>query len=314
MAKKEFAAKNEELERKKEEVAFRVLKGYLGIQTAKAYVGVAEKGIEDTREHLRIAESRYNAGLGLYSDTLRAGVSLSSAEVRLVMAKKNLAVAKRALGLMLGLVESVDVAEERPVFDLKSLEYYSNLSLSRKDLKSLETRYKNAENILKMANAGYYPTIGVGGSYQMNDHSKPFGAEGQSWQAVVFLRWEIFDGTRREHEKRKAIAKIAETGEYLDGLKKELSFNVYDAYLGVDETKKRLELSKSAYQAAEEGRRLVKVRYENSLSTIVDLLDVQTSLDASRANVIEREGAYLTALANLGFQSGSILKDLGVEK
>jgi outer membrane protein TolC len=58
----------------------------------------------------------------------------------------------------------------------------------------------------------------------------------------------------------------------------------------------------------------VKVRYENSLSTIVDLLDVQTSLDASRANVIEREGAYLTALANLGFQSGSILKDLGVEK
>jgi outer membrane protein TolC len=131
---------------------------------------------------------------------------------------------------------------------------------------------------------------------------------------VAFLRWEIFDGTRREHEKRKAIAKIAETGEYLDGLKKQLSFNVYDAYLGVDETKKGLELAKSAYQAAEEGRRLVKVRYENSLSTIVDLLDVQTSLDASRANVIEREGAYLTALANLGFQSGSILKDLGVEK
>lgn len=314
MAKKEFAAKNEELERKKEDVAFHVLKAYLGIQTAKAYESIAEKGIEDAREHVRIAESRYNASLGLYSDTLRAKVALSSAEERLVTAKKSFSVAKRALGLMLGLVESVDVTEERPVFDLKSFEYYSDLSLSRKDLKSLETRYKNAENMLKMADAGYYPTVGVGGTYQMNDHSKPFGAEGQSWQVAAFLRWEIFDGTRREHEKQKAIAKIAETGEYLDGMKKALSFNVYEAYLGVDEAKKGLELAKSALEAAEEGKRLVMARYENSLSTIVDLLDVQTSLDASRANVIEREGAYLSAMANLGFQSGSILKDLGVEK
>ena len=204
MAKKEFAAKSEELERKKEDVAFRVLKAYLGIQTAKAYVGVAEKGIEDAREHLRLAESRYSASLGLYSDTLRARVALSSAEERLVTANKNLAVAKRMLGLILGLAESVDVTEERPVFDLKSLEYYANLSLSRRDLKSMETRYENAENMLKMANAGYYPTVGVGGTYQMNDHSKPFGADGQSWQVAAFLRWEIFDGTRREHEKRKA--------------------------------------------------------------------------------------------------------------
>lgn len=313
MARKEFAAKNEELERKKEEIAFRILKAYLAIQTARAYVGVAEKGIEDAREHLRIAETRYNANLALYSDTLRAKVALSSAEERLVTSKKNLSVAKRALGLMLGLTESVDVTEERPVFDMKSLEYYSNLSLTRKDLKSLETRYKNAENMLKMANAGYYPTVGVGGTYQMNDHNKPLGSEGQSWQVAAILRWEIFDGTRREHERQKAIAKIAETGEYLDGMKKELSFNVYEAYLGVDEARKGLELAKSSLQAAEEGRRLVMTRYENSLSTTVDLLDVQTTLDASRAAVIEREGAYVTAMANLGFQSGSILKDLGVE-
>ena len=46
----------------------------------------------------------------------------------------------------------------------------------------------------------------------------------------------------------RRIAKIAEAGEYLDGLKKELSFKVYDAYLGVDEAKKGLELAKSPYR------------------------------------------------------------------
>ena len=75
-----------------------------------------------------------------------------------------------------------------------------------------------------------------------------------------------------------------------------------------------MSLQEHALKAAEEGRRLVRTRYENSLSTMVDLLDVQTNLDASRANVVEKEGAYLTAVANLGFQSGTILKDLGIEK
>jgi len=314
MAKKEFSALSEGLERKKEEVAFRVLKAWLGIQTARAYVNAAAKGVEDAREHLRLAEAGYNAQLGLYSDILRARVAVSACEEKLVTANKNLSLAKRALGLMLGLRESVDATEERPAFTLNSLEYYENLLASRKDLKSLEIKRQNAGNMLRMAEAGYYPTVGVGGSIQTNDHNRPFGSEGQSWQAGAFLRWELFDGTRREHERKKALAKMAETDEYLDGLKKELSFNVYEAYLGVEEAQKGLDLARSALQAAEEGNRLVTVRYKNALSTIADLLDVQTSLDSSRAGVVERESAYLTAMANLGFQSGSILRDLGVGK
>ncbi|MEJ2695443.1 MAG: TolC family protein [Candidatus Sulfobium sp.] len=313
MAKKEAAARGDEFDRKKEETAFRVFKTYLGVQTAKAYVGVAEKGVEDAKEHRRIAESRYRNNLGLYSDVLRAQVAMSSAEEKMVSARKNLAVAKRALGLMLGLTESVNVTDERPSFEVRNIDHYYDKSLQRKDLHSLQERYRNARNALKMANAGYLPVVGVGGTYQLNDHRSPFAGEGDSWQLVAFLRWHIFDGTRREHEREKAKHKIAETGEYLDGFRKELRFRVYDAYLGVDESKKGLELAKAALKSAEEGRRLVLKRYENSLSTIVDLLDVQTSLDAARADVVRKEGAYLTAIANLGFQSGTLLHELGVE-
>jgi outer membrane protein len=168
--------------------------------------------------------------------------------------------------------------------------------------------------MLRMANAGYLPVVGVGGTYQLNDHTKPFGTEGDSWQIAAFLKWELFDGTKREHEKRQARHRIAETEEYLKGFRKELSFKVYEAYLGVGESQKGLDLASTALKSAEEGRRLVRVRYENALSPMVDLLDAQASLDAARADVIGREGAYLTAVANLAFQSGTILKELGVEK
>jgi len=231
-----------------------------------------------------------------------------------VSANKSLQVAKRALGLMIGLEEPVDVREDRPALEVKAIDYYYESSSSRRDVKSLEMRYKNAENSLRMANAGYWPVFGIGGSYQVNSHRGPFGDEGDSWQMSAFLRWEVFDGAKREHEREKAKCLVAETAEYLDGKKKRVSFEVYDAYLGVDEAGKGLELARAALEAAEESGRLVRVRYESSLSTIVDLLDMQASLDAARANVVGREGAYISAIADLGFKSGTLLKDLGLQE
>jgi outer membrane protein len=314
MAKTEYSAKGAEVERKREEIAFRVFKTYLGVQTAKSFTGVAGKGVEDAKEHLRVAEARFNAGLGLYSDVLRATVALSSAEEKVVSAGKDLEVSRRALGLMLGLDESVDVDDERPSFSLRKLEEYYAASRSRKDLMSLERRYRNAGNALKMANAGYFPVIGIGGAYQLNDHAVPFGAEGDSWQLTAFLRWQLFDGTRREHERQKAKHTISETAEHLEGFRKQISFMVFDAFLGVDESRKGLELAKASVKSADEGKRLVEERYENSLSTMVDLLDVQTSLDSARANVVDKEAAYLISIANLAYQSGTLLDDLGLER
>ena len=314
MSRIEFEAKEEDVERKKEEVAFSVFKMYLDTQTARAFVSVAENGIEDAREHLRIAESRQNVGLGLYSDILRAQVALRTAEERKVSAEKIMKVAGRALGLMLGLTESINITDHRPSLVLKDLEHYDTMAQSRKDLKALAARHKNAENNLRMANAAYLPTVGLGGTYQMNSHKAAFGEEGQSWQVMAFLRWELFDGLRRESERNKAKHKLAEAGEYLDGMKKQISFAVYEAYLSVEEARKGLELAKANLASAEEGKRLVKVRYENNLSAAVDMLDVQTSLDAVRADVVSKEAAYLMAIARLSYQSGTIMKDLDIER
>ena len=313
MAEKEYEARREEVERKREDVAFMVFKTYLDVQTARSFLAAADNGVNDAREHLRIAESRYAAGLGLYSDALRAEVAVRIAEERKVTAEKNLLVARRALGLMIGLSESVDVDDERPAFMLNDLAYYSAAALSRKDLKGMEMRFRNAENNLRLANASYLPVLGLGGSYQMNSNKAPLGEEGESWQAMAFLRWELFDGLKREAERAKAQHKLAEAGEYLDGMKKQVSFEVYEAYLSVEEARKGLELAKANMAAAEEGRRLVRTRYEKSLSNMVDMLDVQTSLDAARADVVAREAAYLTALVRLSHQSGTILKDLEIE-
>lgn len=313
MSKTEFSAKSEEFIRKREEIAFKVVQTYMMVHTAKKYVKVSEKAVEDAKEHLRIAELRYKAGLGLYSDALRASTAVTDAEQRLVSAQKNLNVAKRALGLLLGMSESVDSIDETLEFTVTGIDYYTNAAMSRKDIKSLELRYENAKNNVKLAESGYFPAIGIGGSYQLNDHRRPLGSEGDSWQITAFLKWELFDGTKREYERSKAKYKAAETEEYLNGLKKAVAFKVYEAFLGVKEARKNVELSRAALKTAEEGKRLVKIRYENALSPIVDLMDAQVSLDHARANLVAKENEYRIAVVNLSYESGTILKDLKIE-
>jgi outer membrane protein len=314
MSKMEASASEEALHRKREEVAFRTLQYYLTAGTAGGYVQVAEKSLEDAQEHQRLAEVRYEAGLGLYSDTLRAATAVAEARQRLVSAGKNLSVAKRALGLTIGSAEAVEVAAETPALPVREIESLRTRSLVRRDVRSLELRTENAKNNIRLAEAGYYPLLGVGGTYQWNDHNHPLGGEGDGWQVMAFLRWELFDGAKTKYEKIRAGYQASEAEEYLKGFKNMVSFQVDEAWLTLEEAKRNQELAQEALKTAEEGRRLVKVRYEGALSPMVDLLDAQVSFDRARANRVARENEYKLAIAALSFAGGTILQDLQVEE
>jgi outer membrane protein TolC len=314
MSKVEAAASEEALYRKKEEVAFKVVQYHLMVSTAGAYVNVTEKSLEDAQEHQRLAEVRYAAGLGLYSDTLRAATAVMEARQRLVSVGKNLNVAKRALGLMIGSAEAVEVEAETPALPVLQIESLRNQSLGRRDVKSLELKTENARNQIRLSEAGYYPIMGVGGNYQWNDRNHPLGGEGEGWQVMAFFRWELFDGAKTRHEKIKAGYQASEAEEYLKGMKKMVSFQVDEAWLTLEEAKRNRELAQEELKTAEEGRRLVKVRYENSLSPMVDMLDAQVSFDRARANRVAKENEYKLAIFNLCYASGTILQELNVDE
>ncbi len=312
MSKREHEAGRIELSRRQEEIAFKVCQAWLMVYTARAQLTVALKGVEDAREHHRIAKLRYEADLGMYADTLRASTALAEARQRKVTTDKNHNLARRVLGLLLGLSDSADVAGEIPDFQPKEIGEYDKASLARGDVRSMELRYENAEKNIGMSESDYLPYIGLGGALQWNDPSRPFGTEGDSWQVSAFLRWNLFDGTKREYERSKAKHQAKQAQEHLLGLKKAVAYGLYQAQLGVEEARANLELAREALLTAEEGTRLVQMRYENSFSPIVDMLDAQVVLDRARAGLVARENEYRVAVLNLGWESGTILNDLGI--
>ncbi len=308
-----FTAKNNDFLRKKEEIVFKVVETYLSLHTAKQYLNVSRAGVEDAREHLRIAEVRYRNDVGLYSDVLRAKTAVAEAEQIEVSADKNFNTARNWLGVLLATREAVDITSDDVSFPVKELNFYKQHSLNRRDMNALKARHEAAKKEVKAAEASYFPHIGIGGSYQINDHRNPFGQEADSWQVSAFLRWNIFDGFRRESERSKAHYQSAELNETLHNMDNIIAFAVQDAYLAIGETRKNVELAGSSLATAEEGKRLIESRYRNSLTPLIDLLDVQMNVNRARAALIARKNAYVLAIVRLMYESGTIMTELYVD-
>ncbi|RJQ20607.1 MAG: TolC family protein [Nitrospiraceae bacterium] len=311
LAEKEMDAGNAEFERLKNEVARSVVRSALAVQTAKEFLSAALAAAADAREHKRLASLRYDSGLGLYSDVLRADVGIKKAEAVVARAEGDLEVAGRALGLVLGRTEAVDVTGVKPSLPLNELNVYMDAAFRRDDLKALGIRYENSLEAVKLEKSFFLPEIGARASYQFNDHNSPFSPEGESYILTASLRWSLFDASLY-HKVRKAEAGANEMRQRLTGLEQEVRFRVNEAYIRIREKEKTLSLSKAALEEAEESLRLVKTRYENSLSPIVDLLGTQALLDSARANAVEAENEYINAVADLYHQSGTLLKELGI--
>jgi len=291
MSGKELEAKKAEYERKKEEVVLNVIKRFLSVHKADEFLKLAEKAVEDAGEHEKLASVRYNAGTGLYSDVLRAEVLVKTSEADVIQGEGNLEVAKRALGLVLGKTVPVEINDERLVLPLNELYVYLESSTNRQDVRALRMRSENAKKAVDLERAAYYPEAGVGGSYNMNDHSAPFSSEGSSYYVMGFLRWNLFDSSSN-HKIKKARA------------------GVNEAYIRVIEKEKRLSLARAVLKESEEAVRLVRVRYENSLAPMVDLLDVQMVLNSARAGIVNADNDYISAISDLYYESGTLLKTI----
>lgn len=311
MAGREAGAKGLELRRKKEEVAHQVLSAYLGVLTAKEYVHVAIQGQEDAQEHHRIAEARERSGMGLASDVLRAKVSLASAESGKVSAENRLALAQQGLALAMGEgggtgVDADGVLPSLP--DEGALEDRIAAALAgRDDLRAFSLRVENAAANVGLQRSDYLPTVGLMGAWQMDGQDRVFSPDNHSWKIGVGLKWNLFDGFRREAEVARASAERGKARAYYRGAQDHAAYQVTRAYLGVKEAGKRVEIARSAADAAEEGTRLIKTRYENQLARMVDLLDAQAALNTARADLVKAENDLRQSRAELLFASGALL-------
>lgn len=306
MAKKEYSASEYAYIRKKEELINKVAQTCLKINTIKETIKVIEQGIKDANEHLEIAKERHSKNIGDYADVFRAQTAVEEREQKLISANKNLDITQRALGLLLGMENPVEIIDSVPEVKLNTMCYYKNLALFRSDVIAMEVRVENAKNNIKFEQADWYPTLNAVASYNFYDPYYPFGGLGNNYIAAAFLRWDIFDGMKRNYGVAKAKYKEEEAQEYLEGFKKGVNFRIYEVYSNVVEHQKNLELAIARKKAAEEGQILTEKDWSNSKLPFVSVIESQESLDATRLNLVNNQFDLQEDLITLIYESGII--------
>ncbi len=302
------------LQGRREEVAFRVYLAYLAVRRGHAFRDIADQALASAKEHDRLAALRERDGIGLKSDRLRTATSLAEGEQRLLSARNDLLLARMRLSLVAGGAqgETLDIGE-LPRLEEPSPAKVGLIELakqSRPDLKVAENAVQRGELALKQAREAYLPTLYARGVYQVNDRDLPLGRDKDSWSLGLNLRWELFDGARRSHEKEKAELARKGAAAVLENERREVAFQVTESVLRREEAGLRLESARAAARDAEEVMRLVGLRFANGLSPLVELMDAEAALNRARANLVEVENGFLASTGEVYYRSGVFLREV----
>ncbi len=301
-------------EQSRQQTAFQIFQFYLEVQKAHAQLQAAVKALDEARESRRQATVRTAAGLGLKSDELRAATQLAAMEQQNISAANNLTLARMQLALATGGQpgDELDVAEsvllKRPERELAGL--IGLAQQERRDLRASERSKEQADAALLQARSGFLPALGAVGTWQMNDKNSAFGRDHDAWMVGVSLRWNLFDGFRTWHGSGQAQAARSAANEMLEQTRKEVSYQVHEAWLRRVEAEKRREVASSAVAAADEATRLLAKRFDNALATMVELLDAQSALNQARANLVESDANLMLATGRLYHVAGIFLKEV----
>jgi len=314
MAVKDAWKSELELEAARQDVAFQVFSLYLEVQKSDARLKAADKAVADARENMRLASVRTSAGVGLRSDELRARTHQSQVEQQLITAQNNLALSRMKLAMLIGLPEdqAFDIYQLPDHVSVPSLneELMRATQEVRIDMKQSRVDLEKSEAAVRLARSGYFPTVAAFASYQLNGREASFGTDNDAWIAGINLKWPLFEGFRSNYERRQAIAGRSAALEILESRAKDVRYQLKESYLRREETGKNLEVARHALLDAEEAVRLITKRFENSLATMVELLDAQTALNQIRANLVETETSYALASGRVHYVAGIFLKEM----
>ncbi len=314
MAVKDARKSELELESAREGIAFQTFRTYLEFQKADAQLMAADRAVVDARENMRLATVRTAAGVGLRSDELRARTHLASVEQLYISARNSVTLAQMKLAQLIGL-SGDNTIEIKGFSGHLTIPVLSDQLLgialqNRVEIKQSHTDLEKSDAALRLARSEYLPTVGAFASYQLNAKDAPFTSDNDAWTAGVSLKWNLFDGFRRGSERKRALSSQSAAREMLEAATEDVRYQLKESYIRRDEAAKRLEVTRHALLDAEETVRLLAKRYENSLATLVELLDAQTALNQTRANLVETEVGYVLAGGQVYYMTGTFVKEM----
>jgi len=121
------------------------------------------------------------------------------------------------------------------------------------------------------------------------------------------LSVDLFSGFGDRARRRKAVELLTAAREFKSAALRRARFEVAEARFRLEEAEEIKRVSEKSLEAAREGLRIVRRRYEAGLDPLTALLQAQAALDGARAGLVRAVGARDLARGALQHSAGTLV-------
>jgi outer membrane protein len=285
-----------------------VCQGYFRVLRGEKLVQVAQQEVVQFGDQLNDAKNLYEFGLVTYNDVLQAEVALADSKQRLITAKNDVINAKSALNKLIGLPipTPLSLVEEKGLATppLKLTEASEVAVNKRSDLKAAASRIDQQEKNVTQARAQHFPRFyaQAGQFWQQNF----LYLNTNQWFAIFGLQWKLFNGLDTKAQVRQAVDKVEQLKVKRQDLDEQVRLDVQTAYLAVNETAERIQVTEKAVKQGDENLRLNRERYREQVGTATNVVDAVTLLTKTRVNFFNARYDHQLAKAQFLWAIGAI--------
>ncbi|MGB8658425.1 MAG: TolC family protein [Candidatus Zixiibacteriota bacterium] len=289
----------------RQDLILSVKQAYFEVLRATMLLDIQKDALKRADEQLKIAETKYQLGSASYSDVLKAKVLHGDVELALITADNTLKVDKATLNSWVG--RSVDLPIEveenlsQPQFDYSYEDALAQALKENFNLKKAGFDQRSAEDQLGMARSSFFPNFNLSGSYSWGNvdlsEIKWIRQRDYTWNLGASFSFPIFEGFQRKQNLSSAKANLKYAKENLRQTKNDVTLQLKQAFLGVQQAKQSIDLTKSKTESAKEDLDLTQEKYSLGAASILDLLDVEVSFKQAQSDQVQALYDYNLAVA-----------------
>ncbi len=297
----------------RQEIILQTKEAYFRALQARGMARIAREKLDIVNQQNRITQNLFDAGVVPRFEVLKAELAVSQTRQQVITFRKRAQLADSALLNLIFLDQSTSIILENPeelhMVDA-NLELAQAMALEKRpEVKALLLSYKAVEYLLESARRGQNPML-LFTSTAENKTISGFNSNPNTFTQMLVLSIPLSDGGETAASIQKTRAELEELEQNLHKLYQGLQLQVKEAVLTIREVEARLKASRQDVKTASEGYSIARTRYENGLSTSLELNDALRSLNESKINLLVTENEYRIAVAKLERATATAWKEV----
>lgn len=316
-------AATQDLEKAKNDIRTQVAQAYVQILYNMELADVAHRQISIDSAQVARLQALLDIGRASEAELAQQKATMAQGVLTATQADNNLQLAILAMTQLLELPTPEGFAVVRPEIGEVSRdniatpdEIYVEALATKPEVQAQQLRLRATENSIKIAQAGYYPTLsfsaGLGSNYYKTSGFKADGFATQmknnfSQYLGLNLNIPIFNRFQTRNSIRSAKIDRENQTLQLDNTKKSLYKEIQQVYYNAVAANQKLSSSQLATQSSETAFQLTQAKYEQGKATITEFNEAKNNYLKSQSDLTQARYEYLYQKALIQYYRGQEL-------